>query len=187
MLTTIENFVITYPILLSVISGIVSSAIFLFVLSRLKPSIRICNRIAYDPKTGKYLLKIINRSLFFKIYDINVNLSSICIVQTLNGENVKIQPIKLTLSSIRAMQRFNWKHLFQNEIHKENRLRSRTDYAAIFSSKEDLRAIIENQNFIRFEVYAKHTLTGFARIFTYDYKHSGNIIDGTYLSGNTFN
>ncbi|NGM63510.1 hypothetical protein G5B30_16495 [Sphingobacterium sp. SGG-5] len=95
MIAILENYLRDYPILLSVISGIVSSTIFLFVLSRLKPSIGICTIIAYDTKSNKYLLKIINKSLFFKVYDIQVHLYSICPIQTINSENFKIKPFEL--------------------------------------------------------------------------------------------
>jgi len=185
MLTTLENYIRDYPILASIISGFVSSGIFLFTLSLFKPSIGICKSIAYDTKNKKYLLKIINKSLFYKIYDVTVRLHSIEIVQTLNGENFKVEPIRFKLNTIKSVSRLNYKHLWQDLFHGENRLKGRTDYAAVFSTETDLKNLLIQKKSIRFEVYARHTLTGFAKIFTYDYKHSGNIIDGTFLSGNS--
>ena len=186
MLASLQLTIEQYPVLVSVFSGTVSSAIFLFVLSRLKPTVRISNRIAFDSKKNRSLIKIINKSPFYKIFDVSVSLYSIELEQTLNGENYKIDPIKMKLEYMKSVQRFNWRHYFQDVVCKENRLQSRTDYAVIFVTDGDLRSVIADHTYLRFEVYAKHTLTGFAKIFYTDYKHSGNVIDGTFLSGNTF-
>lgn len=186
MLTEIQSYLQQSPIVSSILTGIISSGVFLVVLSRLKPSLRISTSICFDKENNKYLFKIINKSPFFKVFDISVKLYSIEIVPTYNGENYKMEPVKLTLDHIKAIQRLNCSHYFQDYFCKDKRLETRTDYAAIFSTSVDLMPLLQQKSFIRFQVYAKHTLTGFGRIFNYDYKHSGNIVDGSFLSGNTF-
>lgn len=66
-------------IIQGIISGIFASGIFLIIISSLKPKIIISDKIAsqYLKIKGKdvhtYFFKIINKSLFFRIYDLKVN------------------------------------------------------------------------------------------------------------------
>ncbi|WP_179416201.1 hypothetical protein HDF19_10095 [Mucilaginibacter sp. E4BP6] len=174
-----------------VIPGVVASAIFLFLLFLLKPKIVISDKIASQyVKVGNkdhhaYVFKIINKSLFFKIYDLKVNAYVCSNMPNVNGNNVNFKDIQLKGADQWVLNRMYWKHIFQNTIRGERTLESRCDYACQFFSGENISNLLDNNSYISVQVLAKHSLTGFSRVKIRKYNHSSKIVKGIFLSGNS--
>jgi hypothetical protein len=178
-------------ILQGIISGIIASSIFLLVLFMLKPRLVIGDKIAcqYINFHGRdlriYTFKVINKSLLFKLYDVKV-MAYICeVLPNTNGDDIHATNIKLLGTETRTLATFNRRHFFQNILLGDSLLKSRTDYAAQFSTEANLKTVLKNNTYIKCEVLAKHALTGFSKVFTREFKHESKIIDGTFLSGNS--
>jgi len=172
-----------------VVTGLTSSAVFLLLLYFLKPRVRISDFISscYDNDAAqqRYYFKILNRSLFFKIYDIKVRAYSCENIPSHNGDDVIFKEIELKKTNQWVMARMNFKHLWQEFFIGDKRLNSRSDYAAQFSTYVNLSDVLKQKSYIRIEVLAKHSLTGFSIVKTKTYKHVSNIKKGSFNSGNT--
>lgn len=185
---------LTMPnMLFGLLTGVVSSFIFLLILSLLKPRIGVSNEVAQNINnindengSSLFIFKIINKSPFFKVYDITLKVYSKKIVPSPNGEDEETSEIELRMGYQRILHRFNVRHYFQDSINGKKRLKTRTNYAAQFSTFTDINEILLQGKFIEIEVYAKHALTGFSKIFTTEYKHPNNIVKGSFCSGNSF-
>ncbi|MBL4662157.1 MAG: hypothetical protein JKY22_00990 [Flavobacteriaceae bacterium] len=171
----------------SFIAGFVTSVFFLFILSRLKPKLRICNKISIEEREGSihFGFKIINKSWFFKVYDLRVKLYSIELIPSENNEDLHYDELSLRKDNTWFLNRFNIYHCFQDLIFKDRRLKKRTDYAVQFFTKENLTDLVDLNKRIRFEVLAKHSLSGFSVVKVYTFRHKNDLILGSFLSGNT--
>ncbi|WP_347373681.1 hypothetical protein [Aequorivita sp. Q41] len=176
----------------SIIAGVASSALFLFALSRLKPKIKICEKISIEERENEddemethFGFKVVNKSWFFKVYDIKVRLYSIELVPSENNEDFHCEEITLRKNETWILNRFNIRHCFQDLIFNERRLKKRTDYAVQFFSKEKLNDLVGSNKRLRFEVLAKHSLSGFSVVKIYTFRHKNDLINGSFLSGNT--
>lgn len=185
------NHLLQNTIIQGVISGLISSVIFLSILYFLKPRIIIGDKISSQyvkikgQDTHVYNFKVINKSLFFKLYDVRV-MSYICKeLPNTNGVDIHRSGITLLGSGTRTLNRFNRHHYFQNLIRNESTLSTRTDYAAQFSTENNLKNALKNGSYIECQVLAKHSLTGFSKVVTRIFNHESKIIDGTFLSGNS--
>ncbi|HTE00422.1 MAG TPA: hypothetical protein VK668_14110 [Mucilaginibacter sp.] len=178
-------------IIQGVISGVIASALFLFILFSLKPWIVISDKIAsqYIEVKGKdvhvYVFKIVNKSLFFRIYDLKVNAYICESVPNINGTNVNFKDIELKGADQWILHRLNFKHIFQNFLRGDKTLDSRCDYACQFFSTENVATLLNNNSYISIQVLAKHSLTGFSRVKIMKYKHHAKIVKGCFLSGNS--
>lgn len=170
-----------------IITGLYSSGIFLIALSLLKPRIKICDKISvvYPSNKPLYYIKIVNKSIFFKVYDIQVRAWSTKTIPSSNGDNVEYSAIKINKEYQWVIDRLLFKHIFQDFFLGDKRLTGRTDYAAQFSTNDNLKHLINNNVSITVEVIAKHSLTGFTRVRTKTFKHSSDIKKGEYRSGNS--
>src|SRR5690606_5406462 len=74
-------------VIINIFNGLFCSALFLFVLSKIKPRLKISNSIAVSDCGQLFSFKIVNKSLLFKIYDIKVHLYSMKTCQSKNGED----------------------------------------------------------------------------------------------------
>jgi hypothetical protein len=171
----------------SLITGIATSIVFLFALSRLKPNIKICNKISEEEMGGvtHFGVKVINKSWFFKVYDIKVKLQSERLVPSENNEDYHTDDIILRKDNTWLLNRFNIRHCFQDFIFKRSRLKKRTDYSVQFFTKEDLNVLVDSNKRIKFEVLARHSLSGFSVVKTYTFRHKNDLVKGSFLSGNT--
>ncbi len=178
-------------IIQGIISGVIASSIFLFILFLLKPRIVISDKIAsqYVEINGKdlhvYLFKIINKSLFFKIYDLKVNAFICESVPNVNGTDVRYKDIDLIGCDQWVLNKLNFKHILQNIRKGDKTLQSRCDYAAQFFSSDNLANLLHNNSYISIQVLAKHSLTGFSRVRIMKYHHPSKIVKGCFLSGNS--
>lgn len=175
----------------NLLTGLYSSAIFLFVLTLLKPRIKICDKIAHkhdetadEGKKHHYSFKVVNKSLFFKVYDMQVRTWVSKIEPSTNADDISYEKIELVKDYQWVINRLYVGHLFQQLIHGDTRLENRTDYAAQFGSYSDISQCITNGSYVTIEIIAKHSLTGFSRVISKKYKHSSDIITGHFYSGN---
>ncbi|WP_432712592.1 hypothetical protein [Pedobacter sp.] len=187
----------SYKIISDVVTGLISSGIFLIILSLLKPNIEISDKISFiytRPGTGRnapnppkyrYYFKIVNNSILFRIYDIQVRAWSTETRPSQNSDDTYFKEIELVKNYQWVVNRLMPLHLFQKVFNGERRLKYRTDYAAQFNTCDNLKQMIDNGRSITIEIIAKHSLTGFTRVKYQTYKHSGDIIKGSFLSGNT--
>src|SRR5690554_7296408 len=91
----------------SIIAGVTSSALFLFALSRLKPKINISEKISIEQRDNgqkkmetHFGFKVINKSWFFKVYDIKVRLYSIELIPSENNEDLDRKSTRLNSSHV---------------------------------------------------------------------------------------
>ncbi|MEX2565132.1 MAG: hypothetical protein WD431_04265, partial [Cyclobacteriaceae bacterium] len=88
-------------VLVGVLSGLASSALFLWFLTKLRPKIKISDNIAFDEveiegtKKHCFRFKIVNKTWLSKIYDVEAQLVFITLVNADGGFNIFLSPIKL--------------------------------------------------------------------------------------------
>lgn len=172
--------------------GILASAIFLFIISRFKPKIKISDNISctYAKHEGinkqLYYFKIINKAWFYSVYDIQVRAYICQIIPSENSDDISYEEIKLRKTYQWILPTLCISHCWQKHLLKGKRLTKRTNYAAQFSTFDNLKNCLSQNKFIIFEVIAKHSLTGFSVVKSRSYKHINEIHKGNFLSGNTF-
>lgn len=171
----------------SLLAGFITSVFFLVVLSRLKPKLRICDKISGEIRDGEphFGFKVINKSWFFKVYDLKVKLNSLRVMPSENNEDYHCDELSLRKDNTWVLKRFNPRHTFQDWMFGTKRLKKRTDYAVQFFTKEPLNGLVDTNKRIRFEVLAKHSLSGFSVVKTYTFRHKNDLVTGSFLSGNT--
>ncbi|QJD96282.1 hypothetical protein HH214_10615 [Mucilaginibacter robiniae] len=185
------NHLLQNSIFQGVISGLISSSIFLLILYSLKPRIVLSDKISchYVNWMGKdrrmYNFKVINKSPFFKLYDVKVTAYICRQLPNTNGNDIHRTVIKFLGSETRTLAKFNRKHYLQNILQGDKSLTTRTDYAAQFSTEENIKNAFQNDKFIICEVMAKHSLTGFAKVVQVIYLHSTKVVDGRFYTGNS--
>ncbi|ADN78317.1 hypothetical protein [Geobacter sulfurreducens] len=166
-------------VVLATLVGLITSGIFLYILSRFRPTIDISPEIACgaDTTDGRaiYRIKVINRTKA-PIVDIKAQLHIFKNHQTATGEIWKSKPIALRRSDPIV-------------IDKYDRSDRDANYAYRFVTYDDLEAIWHNDNvqFIRFRIYARHSISGFG-VFAYkDYRLKRHSIKaGEFSKGDTF-
>ncbi|TCN84963.1 hypothetical protein [Shewanella fodinae] len=166
-------------VILAILTGLVSSAMFFFFLSRFRPQIAISPEIArgISTKTGEttYVIKVINRTRD-DITDINAQLHLFNFHQTATGKIWKSDEVELKRSTPICIDKYNKKDKNAN-------------YAYRFLTYENLDARWndENTQFIRFRIIARHATSGFGGAFKRDYLiKQKTIVDGTFSKGDTF-
>lgn len=171
----------------SFIAGFITSIMFLVALSRLKPNIKICDKISLEIREDipHFGFKVINKSWFFKVYDLRVRLYALRLIPSENNEDYHMDELELRKDNTWFLNRFNIRHCFQDLIFNRKRLRKRTDYAVQFFSTEKIKDLVDTNKRIRFEVLAKHSLSGFSVVKTYTFRHKNDLVNGSFLSGNT--
>lgn len=172
-----------------IITGLWSSGIFLLILTLLKPRLKICDNLCYryDTIRKKHVtyFKIINKSIFFKVYDVQVRAWSTKIIPSTNGDNVSYTPININKDYQWVIYRLKVAHILQDFLMGNKRLDGRTDYAAQFSTFDNVRDLIKQGSSITIEVIAKHSLTGFTRVRIKTFKHINDLKKGEFYSGNS--
>lgn len=157
----------------SVITGILASLIFLFLLFFLRPRILIADQIA--KYNGNYAIKVVNRS-YFKLYDVNVELVLLKPFNTYGGKNLLIERLDLKKDRI-------W-YIAGKPFREKNSAYG--THAIIFKCDEDLEKKWESDKgvVLHFKVIAKHGLSSFTRIETKKYHDKEtDIKNGKYTFG----
>ncbi|MBI2003880.1 hypothetical protein HYS72_00245 [Candidatus Pacearchaeota archaeon] len=156
-------------------TSLIASIFFIILLSYLKPNLKISPYIAKRHDTrgdNAYFFKIVNKSWFFKAFDIWVELLLIEPFIVEGGTNIRATEIKL-------------KH--QNAWCIDSR-RSRefATYAHLYYTNENIEELWDSERKnLELRVMAKHQLSGFKRVFVQKYyvKHH-SIKNGSFKYGN---
>lgn len=165
-------------IIQSIVTSIVASTIFLFLLFFLRPKVTISEKIA--KREGKYQIKVVNNS-FWKLIDVHVELVKMIPTNTAGGKNLRIQKIQLKNNKIWYIAGKPW-----------NEKKSHYGSHAVLFSVVDSDAINllknwngENGEYLHFKVIAKHGLSSFAKISTCKYHNAeSDIKEGRFSFGN---
>jgi hypothetical protein len=180
-----------------IITGLYTSGIFLLALSFLKPRIKICDKISLEitrqtgtPATStarnyRYYFKLVNKSILFKIYDVQVRVWSTETRPSVNSDDTYYKEINMIKNYQWVIHRLYFGHILQKLFIGTKRLQSRTNYAAQFSTNDNLEQMINLGRSITIEIIARHSLTGFTRVISKTYKHIGDIERGSFYSGNS--
>ena len=145
-------------LVIGIVSGIISSILFLIALFFLKPRIKISDKICTNSEFGKpyYFIKTINKT-WWTIYDIKVELSLLQASSTKGGKIYKVDNIKLRRDPPFQIPRFSKKD-------------KDAFYAVMFSTEADLDTLwTDNTHSLKVVISARHTLSGFSRIYTKEY------------------
>lgn len=182
-----ESFVLS-GVALSLLSGIFSSALFLIILSLLKPRLKIGRKIACEKEGDHakgYYFKVINKSCIFKVFDIRARVFACENQPSPNGDDVIMNEITLKKPEHWVLSQMRLRHVWQDFIHGSNRLRHSSNYAFQFCTFVDLESILLEKKYITIEVIARHSFTGFSVVKMKQYKHINDIRNGSFLSGNS--
>lgn len=181
-------------VLTGILSSLVASILWIVILFRVRPNLKVSPEMAIDidpfTKDIVYVFKVVNQSPFFKIYELKCSISILQIIPSHNGEDTKKTEdrVELINDNYWVLERFNPRHISQ-WFKKDKKLKTRTNYAAQFGTKYDLKSVIndpKNRKIIRVEVFAKHPLSGFSKVKFEEYKHGSELVGGSFCSGNCF-
>ena len=182
---------IIFEISIRVLCGLISSIIFLIIIFSLRPKIKIapeiCKTLDKDSNTFKYFIKIINSSKFFKVIDINAELTRMIPSPSPkckeNSDKKKVGGNNLRLQKLILKHNHVW------YLTKKSKKSEHATYAYIFMVTENVEQTWENDkgDFLHFKIVARHGFSGFPKVITRHYIDKGScIIEGRYAFGNTF-
>jgi len=164
---------------LAILIGVVSNGMFLYIMSRFKPKIEISSTIAHgaDTVSGKsiYRIKVINRTKS-PIVDIRAQLHIFKMHQTATGEIYKSKAVGLQRADPIVFDKYD-------KCDKD------ANYAYRFVTYDNLETLWGNDNvqFLRFRIYARHSVSGFGTFASKDYRLKRNSIkEGEFSKGDTF-
>lgn len=165
-------------VVLSLLIGITTSAMFMFLLSRFRPVISISKSISKrfdkDLNRSVFAIKVINRNRY-PLIDIKVELVFRKPVQTATGEVWRVKTIPLRRSELLSLPEFNKKDLDAK-------------YAYRFATDQDFISEWNDEyQKVTFKIFAKHSLTGFGAYFEQDYPLKRSCIkEGVFSKGDSF-
>jgi hypothetical protein len=156
---------------LAILIGVVSNGMFFFIMSRFRPKFDISSTLAhgFDTIEGKsiYRIKVVNKTSS-PVVDIKAQLHILKNHQTATGSIWKSKAIELKRSDPIVISK-----------HDEFR----------FLTYEDIENIWNDDNiqFLRFRIYARHSVSGFGTFASKDYRLKRNSIkEGEFSKGDTF-
>lgn len=166
---------IAQSLLIGIISGVISSLLFLISLFLLKPRIEISDKICTNSEFGNtyYFIKTINKT-WWTIYDIKVELSLLQTSSTKGGKIYKVDKIELRREPPFQIPRFSKKD-------------KDAFYAVLFSTESDLDTLwTKDTHSLKVVISARHNFSGFGNIFTKEYFSKEHAIHkGKFEFGNS--
>lgn len=166
-------------IVMGVSTSLTSAAIFLFILSRFRPKISISPIVVKEKRVDgrlAYVIKVINKTKY-PLINCNIELKLIKERRDRSGKFIKENiNVEMNISTKMLIEKFS-KTSGYNTI--------------MFLTYQDIESIWpDNDNghsYLRFRIYAKHELSGFAQVYTQEYYGKDTcIINGSFKFGNTF-
>ena len=158
----------------ALLTGVMSSALFLFVASRIKPNIMVSEHISCFKSTKSsgvgYAIKVINKTKWPAI-EIKARLERATKKKLSNGEITRTHSIVMEKS-----EKFELPG-FKKRVPEESAFR--------FVTYEDLQNILSRtDSYVVFTVHAKHSLTGFGKVIKREYLGNRNVIRrGSFKAG----
>lgn len=165
-------------VVLAILFGVVANGMFLYITSKFRPKIEISPNVAHRiDEAGKsiYRIKVINRTKA-PIVDIKAQLHVFTSRQTATGDIWKSTSIELKQSDPIMIGKYDKKD-------------KDADYAYRFITYKDIDKVWndENTQFLRFRIYARHSVSGFGTFASKDYRLKRNSIkEGEFSKGDTF-
>ena len=160
-------------VLSGIATGVASSYFFLkYFLSKKKPVIEISDFISKQKvhEEESYLIKFVNKT-DTEIFDIHIELTFFKPFGDYNGGNLQGKDIVLKDNFISHMPCD-----MINDVHNLHAIRIRT-----VDNIEELWQ--DSSSFIRLSIIAKHSLSGFNKVFVKDFLNKDCITDKRFLSG----
>lgn len=198
----VSNETVRETIIISLVTGLFGSFLYTFLLWILKPSFIISDKIALTKvkrkkvintsKKGpeankiieidvdKYTIKVINNSWFFDLHDIKITLLEIHEYPNAeNGDkyNTKSLALSLLRDNLNIMPRRSEGGIFKNR---------NASFAQLFGTEENLGEIFRSKASLEFQIYARHSLSGFAKIQKKKYRLQSCIVNGKFAHGDNF-
>ncbi|MEC7753792.1 MAG: hypothetical protein VYB44_07165 [Bacteroidota bacterium] len=165
-------------ILVGLGTGIISSLMFLYFLTKVRPKISISENIAKDTLTIRgetlpcFRVKIVNKTWRSKIYDIEAQLFLLRFDATEGGHNIFMDKIPLLKEKVWSLNCIN-----KNDQHAE--------FAYQFICTDDLDGMWKENNNIEIIVRARHAFSGFTKTVRKRYYIKSNAIkNGSFKFGN---
>jgi hypothetical protein len=183
--TQLINFV--WFIASALLSGVISSSVFLYCLSRIKPKITISKEITKncdDPIKPVYKIKVVNKT---RRPIIHVSLELLLIKSSIIPNSNSAKPLKSTdLIALKKPQ--------VRMIAKYNSSDENAEYACRFSIIDNLESKWDewdrnggkDNSYLEFTVFATDSLSNFSTVVKQIY-HRGNIREGQFDFGDSFN
>lgn len=169
----------------SIVAGVIGSFIFLFIaLFMLKPKVKICDKIAFEPNGSDtfYLFKFVNKSLFMA-YDVTVELIQREKVPYGSGSDGGTR-YNIVTSKIGEPRRFvkiegNRWGIFRRDEDALHAIRIKTT--------NDIRKILEvPSQVIELRVTLRHGLSGLSGSYSRTYPTTTYLQKGNYGHGSSF-
>lgn len=163
-------------ILIGVLSSVVSSFVFLFLMFMMRPKLIISELIAKTVIDGRtaFVIKIVNPS-WWRLYDIHAELVHIKLENASGGQNVHLKRMRLVNCHLWSI---NSVHSWRADINAE--------YAALYVCLEDLEVLWTNDTMIEFRIIAKYSFSGFSRVMRRRfYRSQSSIREGAFKFGNS--
>jgi hypothetical protein len=157
-----------------VATGITASYFFLkYFLTKKKPNIAISEHISKQVVNDEnsYLIKFVNLT-DSEIFDIHIELTFYKPIGDYNGGNLQGKEINLKDNFLSYMPCNS-----SNDPHNLHAVRIRTT-----DNIEEMWS--DTSSFIRLSIIAKHSLSGFNKVFIKDFLNKECITDRRFLSGN---
>ena len=164
-------------ILSGIVIGFITSILFVTFMSILKPALTISPEICYDSDNEIYYFKVINKSILFSADEVSAELSISTKYNVDHGENTNTTILPLKQSFIRSVP--------GKLFGKENAI-----YAQLFGTVVDLRLLFDNSDkssYIKIEVCAKHSFSGFTKVYKEKFRTKNKIKNGNFKYGNYVN
>jgi hypothetical protein len=165
------------PIILGALSSLIASVLFLLFLTRLRPRVVISECIAkgMDSKGEPiYRIKVINRTRV-PIINVRVQLHFMRPTVVPGGLIYISKEITFQRSDILELSPFDLK---DNTAAYAYRFRSYEDISKLWND--------DTQAYLRFRLYATHSVSGFSRVFRKDYQTKRNTLkEGDFAFGNS--
>lgn len=171
-------------ILLNLSCSVAASLVFLYlVLILFKPKIGISKFIVYnstyadDPGEVHYYIKIVNYSLF-SAYDVKVELTEQRYYPTppTGSLNKRLKPIELPMNYMQHLPPYRPKWIRKEAAH-----------CMRFRADENLLEIVQREHScLRFQVLARHGLTGLVKVFHKEYSDKIQVKAGQFKYGTRF-
>lgn len=161
----------------AVFGGLFTSFLFLIIMKLMRPNIKISPQICYSEDKGKHAVKIINKGRFAAT-DVYCTLRKVSPFGGPGGQNVKVDVIPLKFQGLAYF--YSKRH----SLGKENSM-----FAGQISIDEDISNIFSSggADRLEFHVTARHSFSGFMKVFIMKYEHKSTIKKGEFAIGDNFN
>jgi hypothetical protein len=162
-------------ITISILSSFIAASMFVLFLSKLRPSLKISEKIAFlNKEDTDYEIKVINNGLRNVInIKVEIDLMESRIVP--DGTILNSKPIKIKKSERMTLSKFSKKD-------KE------ATYAYRIVILDDLNLLWNNEStqFIRIRIFSQDEMSNFGKVFTQDFRTKRNSLqEGQFRFGNS--